>query len=202
MYRIFSILEDGNKHVVLYLFMKEDPKPTYNEPYEPGCGEIYNFWLKHPAAFDERENLRNVDNFKKSLIRNIFKPISLEEYNAGIPQKCIIQIKIYGLFLQNNDQPVLFHFRKRRMDEVVRSYQENEVIIESFVIKEVNGKVKITGERSFTPQEENIIFNCLARCFRNTSPFDDLDNGKEIKTAMGELFPDIFPFAAKNNMDD
>ena len=182
---------------------KNEITPIYNDPYELDAGAVYNFWLSYPALFDEQGDLVYVNEFKKSLIGNIRKPLTLEEYNAGVIQQIIVQIKIYGLLLRSNEQPVFFHFRKNKIEQIGKTYQKDEIIIETYIIKEIENKIKIMGERSFTEAEENIIFNCLARCFKETTPFDELPGAIKMKEVMSELLPDIFPFARnQNNLGD
>ena len=173
----------------------DNQPPVFPEPYELGCGTVYNFIIHHPLTFDNDGELINLKSFKEFLTSSILKPITIEEYDTGVQQSLITKVKLFGLWMNDGEteKNLAFHFRKSIVEGILKKETDKEMWMETYVVEKIESEVKITGQRNFSVEEENSIFNSIAKLMEATTPFDELDSGKEIAKFMGDSFPDLFP---------
>lgn len=146
--------------------------------FELSSSQLYNFKLS--LAFDSKGNISDVADFKKKLVSTLKAPITSAEYDAGKKQQQITAIKIFVTF-DARGNPINAHFRKKLV--LVNTTE--------YIVRDVNGEAHITGTPALSPAQENTLFFTLAREIYTASPFDDIENGKNIHNAVAELAPEI-----------
>ena len=146
--------------------------------FELSSSQLYNFKLS--LTYDSKGNILDVEDFKKKLVSTLKAPITSAEYDAGKKQQQITAVIIFVTF-DSKGNPAKANFRKKLAPGTPIEY----------VICDVDGDVHLIGSPQLTPTQEKILFNTLAREIYTASPFDDLENGKNIHNAVAELAPEL-----------
>lgn len=144
-----------------------------DKPTELSSSQLYNFHIHLKNAAQGKPIPLAL--FKQKLVTTLKTPIIGDEKSLPITEvRTFITLDLKG-------NPISATFRLKFAQETAHEY----------AAKQVNGETHLIGIPQLSSAQETKAFKLLLNEIQNASPFDDIENGKNIHNAVAELAPEL-----------